>query len=101
MEIPVDQTLAPSHSDYNQINCHGVLYTAGISIPAALFVVYLGFHLKKNIKKLSNRRSHVMIAYYLLLWFSAISNLVWCSLQVFFNNCLLFNIEVNLICKVY
>lgn len=71
----------PSYSYYNQSNCHGVLYTAALSIPAALFVLYLGFHLKKNIKKLSHRRSHVMIAYYVLLWFSAILNLAWCSLQ--------------------
>ncbi|KAI3525301.1 hypothetical protein L1887_03992 [Cichorium endivia] len=52
-----------------------------LSIPAALFVVYLGFYLKKNIKKLIHCPSHVMIAYYLLLWFSAILNLTWCSLQ--------------------
>ncbi|XP_071693573.1 protein CANDIDATE G-PROTEIN COUPLED RECEPTOR 2-like [Rutidosis leptorrhynchoides] len=82
MKNILDQTLAPLNSDHNQINCHGILYTATLSIPAALFVVYLGFHLKKNIKKLTNRRSHVMIAYYVLLWFSAIFNLVWCSLQV-------------------
>lgn len=71
----------PSYSHYNQSSCHGVFYTAALSIPAALFILYLGFHLKKNIKKLSHRRSHVMIAYYVLLWFSAILNLAWCSLQ--------------------
>lgn len=70
-----------SNSYYNQTNCHGILYTAALSILAALFVLYLGFHLKKNIKKLNHRRSHVMIAYYLLLWFSAILNLTWCCLQ--------------------
>lgn len=73
-----------SNSYYNQTNCHGILYTAALSILAALFVLYLGFHLKKNIKKLNHRRSHVMIAYYLLLWFSAILNLTWCCLQVTF-----------------
>ncbi|KAJ0571407.1 putative transmembrane protein TP [Helianthus annuus] len=71
----------PLNSDPNQSNCHGVLYTAALSIPAALFIVYLGFYLKKNVKKLSHRRSHVMIAYYVLLWLSAVLNLVWCSLQ--------------------
>ncbi|KAJ0789978.1 putative transmembrane protein TP [Helianthus annuus] len=71
----------PLNSDPNQSNCHGVLYTAALSIPAALFIVYLGFYLKKNVKKLSHRRSHVMVAYYVLLWLSAVLNLVWCSLQ--------------------
>ncbi|XP_076903106.1 protein CANDIDATE G-PROTEIN COUPLED RECEPTOR 2-like [Bidens hawaiensis] len=70
-----------NQSDYNQGNCHGLVYTAALSIPAALFIVYLGFYLNKNVKKLSHRRSHVMIAYYLLLWLSAVLNLAWCSLQ--------------------
>ncbi|XP_071731554.1 protein CANDIDATE G-PROTEIN COUPLED RECEPTOR 2-like [Rutidosis leptorrhynchoides] len=71
-----------SSSPLSQTNCHGLWYTIILSIPAVLFVLYLGFHLKKNIKKLRNRRSHVMITYYVLLWFSATLNLAWCSLQV-------------------
>ena len=73
-----------SSSSFIQNKCHGLWYTGVLSIPALLFVLYLGFHLKKNIKKLSHRRSHVMIAYYILLWFSAVFNLAWCSLQVIF-----------------
>nr|XP_043616836.1 protein CANDIDATE G-PROTEIN COUPLED RECEPTOR 2-like [Erigeron canadensis] len=76
-----DATSSPPSSNQSY-NCHGLWYTAVLSIPAILFVVYLGFHLKKNIKKLRNRRSHVMITYYVLLWFSATLNLAWSSLQV-------------------
>ncbi|XP_076922752.1 protein CANDIDATE G-PROTEIN COUPLED RECEPTOR 2-like [Bidens hawaiensis] len=71
-----------SSSPFSHYQCHGLWYTAVLSIPAVLFVLYLGFHLKKNIKKLRHRRSHVMITYYVLLWFSATLNLAWCSLQV-------------------
>ncbi|KAK9066583.1 hypothetical protein SSX86_013906 [Deinandra increscens subsp. villosa] len=75
--------LSPSSSSpFSQYKCHGLWYSAILSIPALLFVLYLGFHLKKNIKKLRHRRSHVMITYYILLWFSATLNLAWCSLQV-------------------
>ncbi|KAI3726848.1 hypothetical protein L1987_66654 [Smallanthus sonchifolius] len=75
-------TLSSSSAPFSQYKCHGLWYTAILSIPAVLFVLYLGFHLKKNIKKLRHRRSHVMITYYILLWFSATLNLTWCSLQV-------------------
>lgn len=75
-------TISLSSSSFIQNKCHGLWYTATLSIPALLFLLYLGFHLKKNVKKLSHRRSHVMIAYYILLWFSAVLNLAWCSLQV-------------------
>ncbi|GJV55359.1 transmembrane protein adipocyte-associated 1 [Tanacetum coccineum] len=72
-----------SLSPLDQSNCgHGVWYTCVLSIPAVIFVVYLGFHLKKNIKKLRHRKSHVMITYYLLLCFSATLNLAWSALQV-------------------
>lgn len=77
-----DTTSLSSSSSFSEYKCHGLWYTAVLSIPAVLFVLYLGFHLKKNIKKLRHRRSHVMITYYILLWFSATLNLTWCSLQV-------------------
>lgn len=80
-DIHHDGTISSSSSPFTQNRCHGLWYTAALSIPAVLFVVYLGFHLKRNIKKLNRRRSHVMIAYYALLWLSAILNLAWCSLQ--------------------
>nr|GEX76784.1 transmembrane protein adipocyte-associated 1 homolog [Tanacetum cinerariifolium] len=71
-----------SLSPLDQSNCgYGLWYTCVLSIPAVIFVVYLGFHLKKNIKKLRHRKSHVMITYYLLLCFSAILNLAWSALQ--------------------
>lgn len=80
--IPAITDISSPSSPFTQYRCHGLWYIAVLSIPAVLFVVYLGFHLKRNIKKLNRRRSHVMIAYYALLWLSAILNLAWCSLQV-------------------
>ncbi|KAL6997969.1 hypothetical protein U1Q18_008093 [Sarracenia purpurea var. burkii] len=50
---------------------HGFWRNMALEMPAALFVLYLAFHAKKNLRKLSNGRSYVMIAYYALLWFVA------------------------------
>ncbi|GFZ17016.1 protein of unknown function, transmembrane-40 [Actinidia rufa] len=61
--------------------CHGFWRDAALAVPAALFVLYLAFHAKKNLRKLSYGGSYVMIAYYSLLWFAALLNLAWCSLQ--------------------
>ncbi|GJZ78396.1 transmembrane protein adipocyte-associated 1 [Tanacetum coccineum] len=80
--LPItDNESSSSSSD----DCHGVFYTLVLSIPAALFILYLAFYLNKNVKKLNHRRSFVMLAYYLLLWLSALLNLAWCSLQCLFD----------------
>lgn len=65
-------------------SCHGFWHNAALVIPSALFIAYLGFQAKRNIKKLRHSRSYVMIAYYVLLWFSALFGLAWSSLQVLF-----------------
>ncbi|KAI5648290.1 hypothetical protein M9H77_34295 [Catharanthus roseus] len=62
-------------------SCHGFWHNAALVIPSALFIAYLGFQAKRNIKKLRHSRSYVMIAYYVLLWFSALFGLAWSSLQ--------------------
>ncbi|KAG5602257.1 hypothetical protein H5410_033627 [Solanum commersonii] len=62
--------------------CHGFWHDAALVLPSVLFVLYLGFHARSNIKKLSHRRSFVMIGYYGLLWFAVLLNLGWCFLQV-------------------
>lgn len=62
--------------------CHGFWHDASLLLPSVLFVLYLGFHARSNIKKLSHRRSFVMIGYYGLLWFAVLLNLAWCFLQV-------------------
>ncbi|KAL8230734.1 hypothetical protein R6Q57_000512 [Mikania cordata] len=84
IETNLQDTLSSSlsSSPLSQYKCHGFWYTAVLSIPAVLLVLYLGFHLRKSIRKLRHRRSHVMITYYILLWFSATLNLAWCSLQM-------------------
>ncbi|XVE54707.1 hypothetical protein DITRI_Ditri03aG0103300 [Diplodiscus trichospermus] len=61
--------------------CHGVWYDAVLFVPALLFVVYMALNAKKNLEKLRNRRSYVMISYYALLWLASGLNLAWCSLQ--------------------
>ncbi|OMP08137.1 hypothetical protein COLO4_06747 [Corchorus olitorius] len=61
--------------------CHGVLHDAVLVVPALLFVVYLALNAKKNVNKLRNGRSYVMISYYSLLWLASGLNLAWCCLQ--------------------
>ncbi|GLT25205.1 hypothetical protein SLA2020_003500 [Shorea laevis] len=61
--------------------CHGVWYNAMLVVPAVLFVVYLAVHARKNVRKLCNGRSYVMISYYALLWIASGFNLAWCCLQ--------------------
>lgn len=88
----IDQLISPNPAeiDYHDVSvysssgsdCHGFLHNAAMVLPSALFVLYLGFRAKKNIQKLTHDRAYIMIAYYLLLWFSSLLNLVWCSLQV-------------------
>lgn len=62
-------------------SCHGFWHNAALVIPCALFIMYLGFQARHNIKKLRRGRSYVMIAYYVLLWCAAILDLAWSSLQ--------------------
>ncbi|KAL0355329.1 UNVERIFIED_CONTAM: protein CANDIDATE G-PROTEIN COUPLED RECEPTOR 2 [Sesamum radiatum] len=50
-------------------------------VPSILLVLYLGFQARRNVRKLSHRKSYVMIAYYALLWFTALLNLAWAILQ--------------------
>lgn len=64
--------------------CHGVLYDAALVVPTVLFVLYLVVHAKKNLTKLCNGRSYIMISYYALLWLACVLNLAWCSLQVLY-----------------
>ncbi|KAJ0048160.1 hypothetical protein Pint_16232 [Pistacia integerrima] len=67
--------------DGSDRQCHGVLYDVVLVVPAVLFVVYLAVHAKKNLRKLCNGSSYIMIAYYTLLWLACLLNLAWCSLQ--------------------
>ncbi|XVE56821.1 hypothetical protein DITRI_Ditri04bG0041600 [Diplodiscus trichospermus] len=68
--------------DQSDRQCHGFWFNAVLVVPAVLFVVYLALNAKKNVEKLRNGRSYVMISYYALLWFATGLNLAWCSLQL-------------------
>ncbi|XP_020551708.1 uncharacterized protein LOC105168840 [Sesamum indicum] len=61
--------------------CSSLWRDAALVVPSALLVLYLGFQARRHLKKLSHRKSYVMIAYYALLWFSALLNLAWSLLQ--------------------
>ncbi|KAL2493025.1 hypothetical protein Adt_28653 [Abeliophyllum distichum] len=61
--------------------CTGFWRDAALVVPSVLFALYLGFQAKRNIKKLSHRRSYVMISYYALIWFTVLLNLAWSFLQ--------------------
>ncbi|KAJ4760095.1 Transmembrane protein adipocyte-associated 1 [Rhynchospora pubera] len=62
-------------------DCHGILYNLALIIPTLLFVVYLGSQARRSYARLTYGRSHIMIAYYALLWLVTIFNLLWCLLQ--------------------
>jgi hypothetical protein len=63
-------------------DCHAVWHDAALVVFSVGFVVYLALHAKKNVKKLCNRRSYIVISYYVLLWVATLLNLTWSSLQV-------------------
>nr|DAD35029.1 TPA_asm: hypothetical protein HUJ06_005669 [Nelumbo nucifera] len=63
-------------------DCHGFWYNVALILPSFLFVVYLALQARKSLTKLSYGRSHIMIAYYGLLWLVSVLNLAWCCLQV-------------------
>ncbi|KAE9467162.1 hypothetical protein C3L33_00909, partial [Rhododendron williamsianum] len=86
--LEITRSLSPTSISHSKIDlslssseCHGFWRDAALAVPAALFVLYLAFHAKKNLRKLSNGRNYVTIAYYALLWLAALLNLAWCSLQ--------------------
>ncbi|CAA3001093.1 transmembrane adipocyte-associated 1 homolog [Olea europaea subsp. europaea] len=64
--------------------CTGFWRDAALVVPSVLFVLYLGFQARRYLKKLSHRRSYVMISYYALIWFSVLLNLAWSFLQAIF-----------------
>ncbi|KAJ4713173.1 transmembrane protein adipocyte-associated 1-like [Melia azedarach] len=78
-ELPI--TAKTSVGDESTGQCHGVLHDAVLVVPTVLFVLYLAVHAKKNLTKLRNGRSYIMISYYALLWLASALNLAWCSLQ--------------------
>nr|XP_010923606.1 transmembrane protein adipocyte-associated 1 [Elaeis guineensis] len=61
--------------------CHGIWYNIALIVPSVLFVVYLASQARRSFAKLTYGRSYIMIAYYALLWFVSILNLLWCALQ--------------------
>uniref|UniRef100_A0A7N0T1L5 Transmembrane protein adipocyte-associated 1 n=1 Tax=Kalanchoe fedtschenkoi TaxID=63787 RepID=A0A7N0T1L5_KALFE len=82
----VAESLAPISSfdptiDHQGLNCHGFFHDAVLVAASALFLLYLGFGAKTNVRRLVNGRSWVMISYYALLWVAALLNFVWCALQ--------------------
>lgn len=64
------------------VECHGFLHNVVLIVSSLCFVLYLSFQAKKSFSKLSNGRSHIMIAYYGCLWLVSLLNLAWCCLQV-------------------
>ncbi|CAN0920569.1 Protein CANDIDATE G-PROTEIN COUPLED RECEPTOR 2 [Linum grandiflorum] len=61
--------------------CHGFFHNATLILASLGFVLYLAFQAKKSFTKLSNGRSHIMVAYYGSLWLVSLLNLCWSLLQ--------------------
>ena len=71
------------HDWSSESSCPSIWYNLVLVAASVVFVAYLAFHAKKNLKKLYNRGSYILISYYALLWFATAFNLFWSSLQVF------------------
>lgn len=72
------------YSSGGTAGCNSFWRHAALVVPSALLLLYLGFQARRNLKKLRHRKSYVIIAYYALLWASALLNFVWSILQVGF-----------------
>lgn len=70
------------HDRSSESGCPSIWYNLVLVAASVVFVAYLAFHAKKNLKKLYNRGSYILISYYALLWFATAFNLFWSSLQV-------------------
>ncbi|KAL9682806.1 hypothetical protein QQ045_014615 [Rhodiola kirilowii] len=80
------ESLAPISSFSLEIDdqgpkCHGFFHDAVLVAASSLFLIYLGYGVRRNVKRLVNGRSWVMISYYVLLWAAGLLNLAWCVLQ--------------------
>ncbi|KAK8957462.1 hypothetical protein KSP39_PZI000556 [Platanthera zijinensis] len=79
--VPADGAGGGSGSSSWPAECHGLLFSVALVVPAVLFVAYLASQARRSCAKLSYGRSYIMIAYYALLWIVSILNLIWCVLQ--------------------
>ncbi|KAG9153221.1 hypothetical protein Leryth_021242 [Lithospermum erythrorhizon] len=82
--IEVNGRLITRFSPGVKLACHGLYHDALLVVPSALFVLYLGYHSKRNLKRLrggTGNRAYVMITYYAFLWVATLLNLAWSFLQ--------------------
>lgn len=92
--VPPSPSAPRSQDSTSSPVCHGFLYDAFLVVPSSLFVLFLAFHAKKNLRKLCSGRSYVMISYYAILWVVSLLNLAWCLFQVL----TLFDVTLSLSC---
>ncbi|KAK4791370.1 hypothetical protein SAY86_031783 [Trapa natans] len=79
--VPPSPSSPVSQGSISPPVCHGLFYDAFLVVPSALFVLFLAFHAKKNLRKLCNGRSYMIISYYAILWLVSLLNLAWCLFQ--------------------
>ena len=82
--LSLQPLLIPANTDGHDgsLGCHGVWFDVVLVVESVVFIGYLSIHAKKNLKKLYNRGSYILISYYSLLWFTTLLNLTWSSLRV-------------------
>ncbi|KAK4747282.1 hypothetical protein SAY87_026319 [Trapa incisa] len=79
--VPPSPSSPVSQGSISPPVCHGLFYDAFLVVQSALFVLFLAFHAKKNLRKLCNGRSYMIISYYAILWLVSLLNLAWCLFQ--------------------
>ena len=71
-------------ADLGSSECKGRFfwYDNFLVVSSVLFVLYLAVLARKNLKRLCNGGSYIMISYYALLWLVTLLNLAWSFSQV-------------------
>ena len=64
--LSLQPLLIPANTDGHDGSpgCHGVWFDVVLVVVSVVFIGYLSIHAKKNLKKLYNRGSYILISYY-------------------------------------
>ncbi|XP_015943347.1 protein CANDIDATE G-PROTEIN COUPLED RECEPTOR 2 [Arachis duranensis] len=81
-ESPSSSSILAVDADLRSDDCDRFFwYDSFLVVLSVLFVLYLALQARKNLKRLANGGSYVVISYYALLWFVTLLNLAWSFFQ--------------------
>ncbi|MED6145025.1 hypothetical protein PIB30_021173 [Stylosanthes scabra] len=81
-ESPLSSSILAADADLRSNDCDGFFwYDSFLVVSSVVFVLYLAFQARKNLKRLANGGSYIVISYYALLWLVTLLNLAWSFFQ--------------------